>query len=62
MFEIAVIGPRFDDRLGIVRQCLECRAQLGPDAPPCPGFGPGCLVTRTGLAGVTDVASAARDD
>jgi hypothetical protein len=45
MFQIAVIGPQFADRLGIVRQCIECRAAQGADAPPCPGFGPGCLVT-----------------
>jgi hypothetical protein len=45
MFQIAVLGPLAADRLGIVRQCIECRAALGPDAAPCPGFGPGCLVT-----------------
>jgi hypothetical protein len=44
MFQIAVLGPLAADRLGIVRQCIECRAALGPDAPPCPGFGPGCLI------------------
>jgi hypothetical protein len=26
MFQIAVLGPQFADRLGIVRQCIECRA------------------------------------
>jgi hypothetical protein len=45
MFQIAVLGPQFADRLGIVQQCMQCRAASGPDAPPCPGFGPGCLVT-----------------
>ena len=45
MFQIAVIGPQFADRLGVVQQCLQCRAAAGKDAPPCPGFGPGCLVT-----------------
>lgn len=44
MFQIAVIGPQFADRLGIVRQCIECRAAQGVDAPPCTGFGPGCLL------------------
>ena len=43
MFESAVIGP-FAPRLGVVRQCIDCRARLGPDAPECPGFGPGCLL------------------
>ena len=45
MFQIAVLGPFFADRLGIVRQCIECRAAAGVNARPCPGFGPGCLVT-----------------
>ena len=45
MFQVAVLGPAFADRLGIVRQCVECRAALGADARPCPGFGPGCLAT-----------------
>ena len=45
MFQIAVIGPLLADRVGVVRQCIECRASLGVDAPPCPGFGPGCLAT-----------------
>ena len=45
MYEIAVLGPAFADRLGIVQQCLQCRAAAGHDAPPCPGFGPGCLLT-----------------
>ena len=43
MFEIAVIGVLAGNRLGVVRQCIECRASAGPDAAPCPGFGPGCL-------------------
>jgi hypothetical protein len=43
MFRIAVLGPLAADRLGVVRQCIECRAAQGPDAPACPGFGPGCL-------------------
>lgn len=42
MFEIAVIGP-FAPRMGVVRQCIECRAAAGPEAPGCPGFGPGCI-------------------
>jgi hypothetical protein len=42
MFEIAVIGL-FARRLGVVRQCIECRATAGADAPDCPGFGPGCI-------------------
>jgi hypothetical protein len=45
MFEIAVLGPAFADRLGIVQQCLQCRSAAGVNAPSCPGFGPGCLVT-----------------
>ena len=45
MFQIAVIGPLFADRLGVGRQCIDCRASLGVNAPPCRGFGPGCLVT-----------------
>ena len=44
MFQIAVTGPLFADRLGVVRQCIECRAALGATAPACQGFGPGCLV------------------
>lgn len=44
MFEIAVIGAHAGNRLGVVRQCIECRAHAGVQAPPCPGFGPGCLV------------------
>ena len=42
-YEHAVIGP-FAPRLGVVRQCIDCRARLGPDAPECPGFGPGCFL------------------
>ncbi len=45
MFEFAVIGPFAASRLGIVRQCIDCRAAAGLDAPACAGFGPGCLVT-----------------
>jgi hypothetical protein len=45
MFQIAVLGPQFADRLGIVRQCIECRAAAGVNAAPCPGYGPGCLMT-----------------
>ncbi|MBC8023285.1 MAG: hypothetical protein H7Y14_09215 [Burkholderiales bacterium] len=45
MFQIAVIGPHFADRLGVVRQCIDCRSAAGVNAKPCPGFGPGCLVT-----------------
>jgi hypothetical protein len=56
MFQIAVLGPQFADRLGVVQQCLQCRSAAGSDAPPCPGYGPGCLVTpranaRDALAG-----------
>ena len=46
MFEIAVLGPIHADRLGVVRQCVECRRAMGGDAPPCAGFGVGCLVSR----------------
>lgn len=45
MFETFVIGPIPTQRLGIVKQCIECRAAAGLNADPCPGFGPGCLVT-----------------
>ncbi|HEY4997834.1 MAG TPA: hypothetical protein VII36_01765 [Usitatibacter sp.] len=45
MFESFVIGPIAGDRLGIVRQCIDCRTAAGLDARPCPGFGPGCLMT-----------------
>jgi len=44
MFEIAILGPISADRLGVVRQCIDCRRAMGPGAPPCTGFGPGCLV------------------
>lgn len=44
MFETVVVGPIFAQRLGVVRQCIECRKSAGPDASPCPGFGPGCLI------------------
>jgi hypothetical protein len=43
MFEFFVIGPIAGNRLGIVRQCIDCRAAAGSKARPCPGFGPGCL-------------------
>jgi hypothetical protein len=46
MFETVVVGPIFAERLGIVRQCIECRKAAGPDASPCPGFGPGCLIQQ----------------
>jgi hypothetical protein len=42
-FEIAVTGALAGNRLGVVRQCIECRSSAGVNAPPCPGFGPGCL-------------------
>lgn len=42
-FEIAVTGALAGNRLGVVRQCIECRSNAGPHAPQCPGFGPGCL-------------------
>ena len=45
MFETAVLGALPGQSLGVVRQCIECRARLGPDAPPCPGFGAGCFLT-----------------
>jgi hypothetical protein len=48
MFEFAVIGPFAAPRLGVVKQCIECRAMAGVGAPPCPGFGPGCLVQFDG--------------
>ena len=48
MFRIAVTGPLFADRLGVVRQCIQCRAALGVNADPCRGFGPGCLVAPRG--------------
>ena len=51
MFEIAVIGVLAGNRLGVVRQCIECRASAGPDAAPCPGFGPGCLAGANARAG-----------
>ena len=45
MFETAVLGALPGQSLGVVRQCIECRARLGPDAPPCPGYGAGCFLT-----------------
>jgi hypothetical protein len=45
MFESFVIGPVAGNRLGVVRQCIECVTAAGPGARPCPGFGPGCLST-----------------
>jgi hypothetical protein len=48
MFEIAVIGALAGNRLGVVRQCIECRSAAGVDAVPCPGFGPGCLLGGAG--------------
>ena len=42
-FEIAVTGALAGNRLGVVRQCIECRSNAGLNAPPCPGFGPGCF-------------------
>jgi len=57
MFQIAVLGPIFADRLGVVRQCIDCRAQAGANAAPCPGFGPGCLVTpRNAALGASQIA------
>ena len=47
MFETFVTGL-VADRLGIVRQCIACRAAVGVNTGPCPGFGPGCLVTPRG--------------
>jgi hypothetical protein len=44
MFEFALIGPIGTRGLGVVRQCIACRAAAGPQAPSCPGFGAGCLV------------------
>ncbi len=43
MFETAVLGPIATRGLGVVRQCVACRAALGPEAPACAGFGVGCL-------------------
>ena len=57
MFQVAVLGPLFAERLGVVRQCIECRAALGVNAPPCAGFGPGCLATP--LAAALDSGQAA---
>jgi hypothetical protein len=54
MFESFVIGPIAGDRLGIVRQCIDCRAAAAPGVPSCHGFGPGCLATPSNA-----VASAA---
>jgi hypothetical protein len=48
MFETLVVGPIRPDRLGIVRQCIACRAAAGLDAKPCAGFGPGCLAAGGG--------------
>ncbi|MGZ5036152.1 MAG: hypothetical protein ACXWHB_01120 [Usitatibacter sp.] len=45
MFEPFVIGPIAGGHLGIVRQCIDCRAVAAPDSPQCQGFGPGCLTT-----------------
>jgi hypothetical protein len=45
MFESFVIGPVAGNRLGVVRQCIECVTAAGPGARPCEGFGPGCLST-----------------
>jgi len=45
MFESFVIGPVAGNRLGVVRQCIDCVTAAGPGARPCPGFGPGCLLT-----------------
>jgi len=57
MFQIAVLGPQFADRLGIVQQCMQCRAAAGLDAPPCPGYGPGCLMTPVPRPGHPIVAA-----
>lgn len=43
MWHNVIIGMLPGQRLGLVRQCIECRAAAGIDATPCPGFGPGCL-------------------
>jgi hypothetical protein len=45
MFESFVIGPVAGNRLGVVRQCVDCVTAAGPGARPCGGFGPGCLST-----------------
>jgi hypothetical protein len=44
MFETFVVGPIGRGGLGIVRQCIDCSAAARPDAPVCPGYGPGCLI------------------
>ena len=44
MFEIAVLGPIVTRGVGVVGQCIACRAALRADAPSCSGFGAGCLV------------------
>jgi hypothetical protein len=45
MFETAILGALPGSRLGVVRQCIECRERVGADAPQCPGFGAGCFLT-----------------
>ena len=50
MFETAVIGPFAAGRLRIVQQCIECRRAAGVNAPPCNGFGPGCIYAPRGVA------------
>jgi hypothetical protein len=50
MFETAVLGPMATRGLGVVRQCIACRAAAGPQAPSCPGFGAGCLVQSAATA------------
>ena len=55
MFEFAVVGPIPADRLGVVRQCIDCRFAAGPNAAPCTGFGPGCLAKRVDNASTMPV-------
>lgn len=50
MFEPIVVGMIPGQRLGVVQQCIACRTAAGAMARPCPGFGPGCLVTPSPAA------------
>ena len=62
MFEIAVLGPVATRGLGVVGQCIACRATAGPNAPSCPGFGAGCLIQPvvTGESSIIEAKRAAK--
>jgi hypothetical protein len=45
-FPFAVIGPIPSARVGIGSGCVQCRESQAA-APPCNGFGGGCLGFRT---------------